>query len=58
MQKKSIPKETKSCNVPVQMVRRIGTTIYNVSIHFSQTSTETVEDKILRLIKSEVKNIA
>ncbi len=34
--------------------KRIGSTTYRVSVHFSKTSRETVNDKILRLIKSEV----
>ena len=33
--------------------KRIGTTTYRVSVHFSKTSRETVNDKILRLIKNE-----
>lgn len=33
--------------------RRIGNTTYNVSVHFSQTSRETMSDKIMRLIKNE-----
>ena len=36
--------------------KRDGSTIYTVSVHFSRTSRETVEDKILRLIESESEN--
>jgi hypothetical protein len=32
---------------------RIGKTTYIVFVHFSKTSTETVEDKIMRLIQHE-----
>jgi len=35
--------------------KRIGSTVYAVSVHYSRTSTETIEDKILKLIESEVK---
>lgn len=35
--------------------KRIGSTTYRVSVHFSKTSRETVNDKILRLIKNEVR---
>lgn len=35
--------------------KRIGSTIYRVSVHFSKTSRETMNDKILRLIKNEVR---
>jgi len=33
--------------------RRIGSTTYRVSVHFSETSKETLDDKIIRLIKNE-----
>jgi hypothetical protein len=33
--------------------RRIGSTVYRVGVHFSRTSKETANDKIIRLVKSE-----
>jgi len=33
--------------------KRIGYTTYRVGVHFSGTSTETAQDKILRLVKNE-----
>ena len=33
--------------------KRIGHTTYRVVVHFSDTSTETARDKILRLVKNE-----
>ena len=36
------------------LVKKIGRTAYEVSFHFSKTSTETMEDKIKRLIKREM----
>lgn len=33
--------------------KRIGSTTYRVSVHFSDTSRETVNDKILRLVRNE-----
>ena len=33
--------------------RRIGSTTYRVGVHFSQTSRETANDKIVRLVRSE-----
>ncbi len=41
---------------PVTMLKRIGSTTYKVSVHFSLTSRETMNDKITRLIKSEAAN--
>ena len=35
-------------------VKRIGNTTYKVSVHFSTTSKETIDDKIMRLIQSDV----
>ena len=37
----------------VTITRRIGTTIYTVSVHYSKTSAEDINDKIARLIKSD-----
>ena len=39
---------------PIKLRERIGSTTFEVSIRFSQTSKETFEDKILRLIGREV----
>ena len=33
--------------------KRIGSTNYRVSVHFSDTSRETMNDKIIRMIKNE-----
>jgi len=43
---------------PVNLLKRIGSTTYVVSVHFSKTSKETMEDKILRLMEREVNKIA
>ncbi|MCL2752597.1 MAG: transposon-encoded TnpW family protein [Defluviitaleaceae bacterium] len=43
---------------PHKILKRIGSTNYEVSIHFSQTSKETVEDKMLRLMLRDVKTIS
>lgn len=36
--------------VPV-LIRKIGKTTYKVRVHFSDTSTETMSDKIKRMLK-------
>jgi len=38
---------------PLRLTRRIGSTTYRVSVHFSGTSRETMGDKILRLIQND-----
>ena len=40
-------------NTPA-MVKKIGKTTYKVHVHFSQTSTETMSDKIKRMLKNEI----
>ena len=43
---------------PVKLLERIGSTTFEVTIYFSSTSKETMEDKILRLIEREVRDSA
>jgi hypothetical protein len=42
---------------PVNLQKRIGSTLFEVSVRFSQSSRETLQDKILRLIEREVQNV-
>ena len=39
---------------PHYLLKRIGSTTYKVSIHFSQTSTETMADIVRRILEREV----
>lgn len=39
---------------PHRFKRRHGSTTYHVTAHFSQTSRETVEDKVIRMMKNEI----
>jgi hypothetical protein len=41
---------------PMKFVKRVGSTVYSVSIRFSEQATETLEQKTLRLIEREVQN--
>ena len=55
----TMPKETEPVigreDTPRPVLRkRIGPTLYEVSVRFSQTSRETMQDKLLRLIEREV----
>jgi len=38
--------------------KKIGNTIYRVSVHFSDTSKENLEDKILRLARNDLTDFA
>ena len=39
------------------MTPRLGNTTYDVFIHFSQTSKETLTDKVMRLIRNDINAI-
>ena len=39
------------------LVKKIGKTTYKVRVHFSQTSTETMSDKIKRMLKNEIQQM-
>lgn len=52
MQTATAPKEQTPYE-PRSFTKRIGSTNYRVSVHFSRTSRETIDDKILRLAKNE-----
>jgi hypothetical protein len=49
-------KSGKADNKPMRLTKRIGQTTYMVNVHFSDTSKETMSDKIVRLIQSEAVN--
>ena len=36
--------------------QRIGSTVYTVNIHFKEGSKETLEDKMFRMMKSDLNN--
>ena len=39
---------------PIKLQKRIGSTTYRVNVYFSDTAMETMDDKILRLIRNEI----
>jgi len=39
---------------PIKLLKRVGSTTYVVNVRFRATCAETLEDKVLRLIESEV----
>jgi hypothetical protein len=43
---------------PLMLKKRIGSTEYLISVRYSPSAKETLEDKILRLIESEVRHSA
>ena len=51
------PLTVKEAPQPV-MIKKIGKTTYHVKIHFSETSKETMSDKIKRLILNDSEKIS
>lgn len=49
--------ETKTTNTQSTFRKTIGQTTYLVHVHFSETSKETLEDKIKRLLREEVRKM-
>ena len=43
---------------PVKFLKQIGSTDYIINVRFNPNATETIEDKILRMIESEVRKSA
>ena len=39
------------------MVKKVGKTTHKVRVHFSNTSTETMSDKIKRMFKNEIQHM-
>ena len=42
---------------PLTLVRQIGKTTYQVRVHFSTTSRETMSDKIKRMLRNEIRQM-
>ncbi|HIR36605.1 MAG TPA: transposon-encoded TnpW family protein [Candidatus Faecimorpha stercoravium] len=39
------------------LIKKNGKTTYKVRVHFSQTSTETISNKIKRMLKNEIQQM-
>lgn len=48
-----MPTSAQGENTSLRLTKRISSTTYKVSVHFSKTSKETIDDKIIRLIERE-----
>ena len=53
-QKQKPTTERREDSAPVTYTKKVGGTTYQVNVHFSKTSKDTLYDKMLRLIKREV----
>ena len=49
--------KTTAAPKPQTVKRKIGKTTYKVRVHFSNTSTETMSDKIKRMLKNEIQQM-
>jgi len=50
----STPESASPPNEPVILLKRIGNTTFKIAVHFSQTSNETMSDKISRMIQNDM----
>lgn len=55
MEEKTTITQTKVQPTPA-LVKKIGKATYIVRIHFSQTSKETMSDKVIRLVRNDILN--
>ena len=46
--------KTTSAPKPQTVKRKIGKTTYELSLHFSKTSTERMSDKVMRLLENDL----
>ena len=53
-----VAKTSRKESEPQYLLKRIGSTTYRVSIHFSQTSKETMADIVRRVLEREVDHAA
>ena len=51
------PEKISPPDKPIIMMKRIGSTTYQVAVHFSETSHETMSDKISRIIQRETESV-
>ena len=52
-----IPQPVPETDTPPYVRKTIDKTTYLVRIHFSETAKETLQDKILRLLREEVRKM-
>lgn len=60
MSNENMPPNAIQTRVPEQapaLVKKIGKTTYVVRIHFSESSTESMGDKIKRMLRTEVRQM-
>ena len=48
-----VDNENTAIENPRRIKRKIGMTTYEVSLYFSKTSTESMSDKVMRLLKND-----
>jgi len=57
VESKNTAAQTTEQQLPM-LVKKIGKTTYMVGVHFSQTSKETMDDKVARLVKNDIRSQA
>jgi len=51
--KSSREKESSNAAEPYRFTKRLGSTVYEVNVYLNQDAKETMNDKIMRLIRNE-----
>ncbi len=52
-----VPRQGASSSTePINMRKRIGSTVYEVRVHFNQDAKETMDEVILRIIRNEARS--
>ena len=54
--KSQLEKETTLPLEPYRLTKRLGSTVYEVNVYFNQDAKETMNDKIMRLVRNEAQN--
>lgn len=54
---RDIREEAFEPNEGIALVKRIGKMTYRVRVHFSTTNPETMNDKIMRILQNEVRQM-
>ena len=55
---KNTPEKQATFNKPLSIRKQVGSIVYEVNVHFSQTSKETIGDIKMRLVRREAEAVS
>jgi len=56
MNVKSLTVKINTPQEPYRFIKHLGSTVYEVNVYFNQNAKETMNDKIMRLIRNEAQS--